>query len=72
MIEQWQFISSSNTSKSAWASYENCRQICWKRIDLRFEQAEYERVTKRGEELYKTYEEAENKSYDENCLDASE
>ena len=32
---------------------------------LPLEQAEYERVTKRAEELYKKYEEAENKSYDD-------
>ena len=60
------YQASSNTSKSAWASYEaHADKYAGREFILPLEQAEYERVTKRAEELYKTYEEAENKSYDD-------
>ena len=60
------YSTSSNTSKSAWASYEaHADKYAGREFILPLEQAEYERVTKRAEELYKTYEEAENKSYDD-------
>ena len=55
-----------NTSKSAWASYEaHADKYAGREFILPLEQAEYERVTKRAEELYKTYEEAENKTLDD-------
>jgi len=57
------YISSSNASKSAWASYEaHADKYAGREFILPLEQAEYERVTKRAEELYKKYEEAENKA----------
>ena len=60
------YSTSSNTSKSAWASYEaHADKYAGREFILPLEQAEYERVTKRAEELYKTYEEAENKSYND-------
>ncbi len=60
------YSTSSNTSKSAWASYEaHADKYAGREFILPLEQAEYDRVTKRAEELYKTYEEAENKSYDD-------
>ena len=56
------YISSSNTSNSAWEAYEKfADKYSGREFDLRFEKSEYERVVKRGEELYKAYEEAENK-----------
>ena len=59
------YLTASNKSKSAWASYEaHADKYAGREFILPLEQAEYERVTKRAEELYKTYEEAENKSYD--------
>ena len=68
------YQASSDTSKSAWASYEaHADKYAGREFILPLEQAEYERVTKRAEELYKKYEEAENKSYDDmmTMLDAS-
>ena len=60
------YQASSNASKSAWASYEaHADKYAGREFILPLEQAEYERVTKRAEELYKTYEEAENKSYND-------
>ena len=60
------YISSSNTSKSAWASYEaHADKYAGREFILPLEQAEYERVTKRAEELYKTYEDAENKAVED-------
>ena len=60
------YSTSDSTSKSAWASYEaHADKYAGREFILPLEQAEYERVTKRAEELYKTYEEAENKSYDD-------
>ena len=60
------YLTSDSTSKSAWASYEaHADKYAGREFILPLEQAEYERVTKRAEELYKTYEEAENKSYDD-------
>ena len=68
------YQASSDVSKTAWAAYDNfAKKYDGRTFDLRFEKSEYERVTKRGEELYKAYEEAENKSYDDMVamLDAS-
>ena len=68
------YQASSNISNSAWASYEaHADKYAGREFILPLEQAEYDRVTKRAEELYKTYEEAENKSYDDmmTMLDAS-
>ena len=68
------YQASSNTSNTAWASYEaHADKYAGREFILPYEQAEYDRVTKRAEELYKTYEEAENKSYDDMMamLDAS-
>ena len=60
------YLTSDSTSKSAWASYEaHADKYAGREFILPLEQAEYERVTKRAEELYKKYEEAENKSYDD-------
>jgi len=57
------YVSSSNTSNSAWEAYEKfADKYSGREFDLRFEKSEYERVVKRGEELYKAYEEAENKA----------
>ena len=68
------YQASSDVSKTAWAAYENfADKYSGREFDLRFEKSEYERVTKRGEELYKAYEEVYNKSYDDMMamLDAS-
>ena len=68
------YQASSNTSNSAWASYEaHADKYAGREFILPLEQAEYDRVTKRAEELYKKYEEAENKSYDDmmTMLDAN-
>ena len=60
------YQASSDVSKTAWAAYENfADKYSGREFDLRFEKSEYERVTKRGEELYKAYEEVYNKSYDD-------
>ena len=68
------YQASSDVSKTAWEAYENfADKYSGREFDLRFEKSEYERVTKRGEELYKAYEEVYNKSYDDMMamLDAS-
>ena len=50
------YQASSDTSKSAWASYEaHADKYAGREFILPLEQAEYERVKKRAEELYKTY-----------------
>ena len=60
------YISSSNTSKSAWEAYEKfADKYSGREFDLRFEKSEYERVVKRGDELYKAYEDAENKAVED-------
>ena len=60
------YISSSEKSNSAWKAYEKfADQYDGRTFDLRFEKSEYERVVKRGDELYKAYEEAENKAVED-------
>ena len=60
------YTTSNNISKSAWAPYQNfADKYSGREFDLRFEKSEYERVVKRAEELYKAYEDAENKAIDD-------
>ena len=56
-----------NISKTAWARYESwADKYAGREFTLWTDgqKAQYERIKARGEELYKEYEEAENKSYD--------
>ena len=57
------YISSSEKSHSAWKAYEKFAEpYDGRTFDLRFEKSEYERVVKRGDELYNAYLEADEKA----------
>ena len=64
-IAESDYIRSSNDSKFAWAKYESwADKYAGREFKLYTDgdKAQYERIKKRGEELYAEYEEAENKA----------